>query len=94
MTSEFKCLEEQGQNSNVYKDNITSSKFQRKRPEFHCLKGQRQNSNFIKKGQNFNVYKKRARIQMFEEWDRIPMFKRIGPKFLYLKRKGQNSEVL
>ena len=32
---------------------------------------------------------------MFEEWDRIPMFKRIGPKFLYyLKRKGQNSEVL
>ena len=38
--------------------------------------------------------KKRTRIQMFEEWDRIPMFKRIGPKFLYLKRKGQNSEVL
>ena len=31
---------------------------------------------------------------MFEEWDRIPMFKRTGPKFLYLKRKGQNSEVL
>ena len=29
---------------------------------------------------------------MFEEWDRIPMFKRIGPKFSFLKRKGQNSE--
>ena len=39
--------------------------------------------------------KKRARIQTFEEWDRIPMFKRIGPKFLYLKREmqGHNSSV-
>ena len=45
------------------------------RPDFQCLEEQ---------GQNFNVWKDRARI---------PVFRRIRPKFQCVEELGQNSNV-